>query len=182
MQPARVHLGEDHEHRRDQGGEHRVVDTPHGNARAGEQEEQRSEQERLVHRARDQRRRDSADHCTRDPLQRAAHGGHRMRLEDDDHGDGHPVAPFQVERGRQQRGRRGDDGDAQRMLELERPTRERVPQRRPLVGRRPRPGRRRTLSAVLQRPHGLERLPGLGYHPCKERGQLTGSGHLGERE
>jgi len=87
-----------------------------------------------------------------------------------------------VECRRQERRRRGDDGDAQGMLELERPARERVAQRRPLVGRRPRAGRRGPLSAALQRPHGFDRLLGLRHHARKERGQLAAGGDLGERE
>jgi len=80
VQSARVHLGEDDEHRRDQGGEHRIIDAPHCNAREGKQEEQGPEQERLVHRARD---RAAAIPPITVPATAAARGarGHRMRLE-----------------------------------------------------------------------------------------------------
>ena len=77
----------------------------------------------------DERGDDTAHHGAAHALQPPPHGGDGVRLQDDDHGDRHPIAALEAERSSQELRGGGHDGDPERMPQLDRSQRKCVAQR-----------------------------------------------------
>src|SRR5438105_14403764 len=76
----------------------------------------------------DERGDQSAEHGAAGALEGATNGWDRVRLKHEDDGNRHPVAALEPERGRQELGKGGDEGDAQGVVQLGRPLCERIAQ------------------------------------------------------
>ena len=126
---ARVGLREQDEDGRHERGEQRVVDAAHRDSDPGEPEEHRAQHQRFADMASDERGDQATDHGAAGALQRATHGCDRVRLKDEDDGHRHPVAALEPERGRQELGKGGHEGDAQGVTQLGRRLCERIAQR-----------------------------------------------------
>ena len=116
-QPSQVpitsaHLGEQHERRRQEYRVDEIIHAQKRDAHDGQHEDHKQQPARVVNQ-RDQaggneRAGDGSEHTLQAFDQRRA----RPRLEDDDRGDGHPVAAREMKHPRHEYGDRRDDGDA----------------------------------------------------------------------